>query len=62
MYAPSKQGEQPVVEVSKDFLMSPNKLNLEVSLDKELYYHEESIAVNVSNNSIRYFSISNDPI
>lgn len=55
MYAPSKQGEQPMVEVSKDFMMSPNKLNLEVSLDKELYYHGESIAVNVhvSNNSNR---------
>jgi beta-arrestin len=55
MYAPSKQGEQPMVEVSKDFMMSPNKLNLEVSLDKELYHHGESIAVNVhiSNNSNR---------
>lgn len=55
MYAPSKQGEQPMVEVSKDFMMSPNKLNLEVSLDKSLYHHGESIAVNVhvSNNSNR---------
>lgn len=55
MYAPSKQGEQPMVEISKDFMMSPNKLNLEVSLDKELYHHGESIAVNVhvSNNSNR---------
>lgn len=55
MYAPSKQGEQPMVEVSKDFMMSPNKLNLEVSLDRKLYHHGESIAVNVhvSNNSNR---------
>lgn len=55
MYAPSKQGKQPMVEVSKDFMMSPNKLNLEVSLDRELYHHGESIAVNVhvSNNSNR---------
>lgn len=55
MYAPSKQGEQPMVELSKDFMMSPNKLNMEVSLDKELYHHGESIAVNVhiSNNSNR---------
>lgn len=55
MYAPSKQAEQPMVEVTKDFMMSPNKLNLEVSLDKELYHHGESIAVNVhvSNNSNR---------
>lgn len=55
MYAPSKQGEQPMVEVSKDFVMSPNKLNLEVTLDKEIYYHGEQIGVNVhvSNNSNR---------
>lgn len=35
-YAPSKQGVQPSVEVSKDFVMSPNKLHLEASLDKEV--------------------------
>ena len=34
MYAPSKPGEQPSVEVSKDFMMSPSKLHLECSLDK----------------------------
>ncbi|XP_044741202.1 beta-arrestin-1 [Chrysoperla carnea] len=55
MYAPSKLGEQPSVEVSKEFMMSPNKLHLEASLDKELYYHGENIAVNVhiANNSNR---------
>ncbi|XP_054722199.1 beta-arrestin-1-like [Uloborus diversus] len=55
MYAPSRQGEQPSVEVSKDFMMSPNKLHLEASLDKELYHHGEDIAVNVhiANNSNR---------
>ncbi|GAB6019766.1 Beta-arrestin-1, variant 2 [Chamberlinius hualienensis] len=55
MYAPSKAGEQPSVEVSKDFVMSPNKLHLEASLDKELYHHGESIGVNVhiANNSNR---------
>lgn len=55
MYAPSKQGEQPSVEVSKEFVMSPNKLHLEASLDKELYHHGETIAVNVhiANNSNR---------
>lgn len=36
MYAPCKQGEQPSVEVSKEFVMSPNKLHLEASLDKEV--------------------------
>lgn len=55
MYGPSKQGEQPSVEVSKEFMMSPNKLHLEASLDKELYHHGENIAVNVhiANNSNR---------
>ncbi|KAF5292965.1 hypothetical protein FQR65_LT11082 [Abscondita terminalis] len=55
MYAPSKQGEQPSIEVSKEFMMSPNKLHLEASLDKELYHHGENIAVNVhiANNSNR---------
>ncbi|XP_076370833.1 beta-arrestin-1-like isoform X2 [Tachypleus tridentatus] len=55
MYAPSKQGEQPSVEISKEFMMSPNKLHLEASLDKELYHHGEDIAVNVhiANNSNR---------
>ncbi|ODN02937.1 Beta-arrestin-1 [Orchesella cincta] len=55
MYAPAKQGEQPSIEVSKEFMMSPNKLHLEASLDKELYHHGESVAVNVhiANNSNR---------
>ena len=55
MYAPSKQGEQPSTEVSKNFMMSPGKLHLEASLDKELYHHGENIAVNVhiTNNSNR---------
>lgn len=53
MYAPSKPGEQPSIEVSKDFMMSPSKLHMEISLDKELYYHGEMISVNVhiQNNS-----------
>lgn len=54
-YAPNKQGEQPSVEVSKEFVMSPNKMHLECSLDKEVYHHGEDIAVNVhiANNSNR---------
>ena len=63
MYAPSKQGEQPSVEVSKEFMMSPNKLHLEASLDKELYYHGETVAVNVhiqnnSNKSVKKVKVS----
>lgn len=36
MYAPSKVGEQPSVEVSREFMLSPNKVHLEASLDKEV--------------------------
>lgn len=55
MYAPSKIGEQPSIEVSKEFMLKPNKIHLEASLDKELYYHGETISVNVhvANNSNR---------
>ncbi|KAL7639560.1 UNVERIFIED_CONTAM: hypothetical protein RMT77_010061 [Armadillidium vulgare] len=63
MYAPAKQGEQPSVEVSKEFMMSPNKLHLEASLDKELYHHGETVAVNVhiqnnSNKSVKKIKVS----
>ncbi|XP_077598757.1 arrestin red cell-like isoform X2 [Stigmatopora nigra] len=52
-YAPEKKGPQPVAECSRGFLMSERPLQLEASLDKELYYHGEPINVNVhvSNNS-----------
>lgn len=36
MYAPSKIGEQPSIEVSKEFMLKPNKIHLEASLDKEV--------------------------
>ncbi|GFU58845.1 beta-arrestin-2 [Nephila pilipes] len=64
VYAPSRSlGDQPSVEVSKDFMMSPNKLHLEASLDKELYSHGETIAVNVhiannSNRSVKKIKVS----
>ncbi|XP_015433229.1 PREDICTED: phosrestin-2 [Dufourea novaeangliae] len=52
-YAPTKQGRQPCTVVRKDFLLSPGDLELEVTLDKQLYHHGERIAVNVcvKNNS-----------
>ncbi|EFN78189.1 phosrestin-2 [Harpegnathos saltator] len=46
-YAPTKQGRQPCTVVRKDFLLSPGELELEVTLDKQLYHHNETIAVNV---------------
>lgn len=52
-YAPSKQGQQPCTVVRKDFMLSPGELELEVTLDKQVYHHGEKIAVNicVRNNS-----------
>lgn len=46
-YAPTKQGRQPCTVVRKDFLLSPGELELEVTLDKQLYHHDETITVNV---------------
>ena len=52
-YTPAKQGRQPCTVVRKDFLLSPGDLELEVTLDKQLYHYGERIAVNISvkNNS-----------
>ncbi|KAL7299704.1 hypothetical protein TKK_0007459 [Trichogramma kaykai] len=47
-YAPTKQGRQPCTVVRKDFLLSPGELELEVTLDKQLYHHGERIAVSVA--------------
>ncbi|XP_037777332.1 arrestin homolog [Penaeus monodon] len=47
-FAPSKTGRQPCTIVRKDFMLSPGELELEVTLDKQLYYHSEKIAVNIS--------------
>lgn len=46
-YAPSKQGRQPCTVVRKDFMMSPGEMELEVTLDKQLYHHGEKISVNI---------------
>lgn len=46
-YAPSKQGNQPCTVVRKDFMLSPGELEMEVTLDKQLYHHGERIAVNL---------------
>ena len=45
-----------MLQVSKEFMMSPNKLHLECSLDKELYYHGETISVNV------HIQVSHNPV
>lgn len=46
-YTPTTQGRQPCTVVRKDFMMSPGELELEVTLDKQLYHHGETIAINV---------------
>lgn len=46
-YAPTKPGIQPCTVVRKDFLLSPGELELEVTLDKQLYHHGERMAINV---------------
>ncbi|XP_047223747.1 S-arrestin a isoform X2 [Girardinichthys multiradiatus] len=52
-YAPDSQGVPPSVETTKDFVMSDKPLHVKVTLDKELYYHGETINVhvNITNNS-----------
>jgi len=52
-YAPTKPGRQPCTVVRKDFMFSPGELELEATLDHQLYHHGDTIAVNlcVKNNS-----------
>lgn len=46
-YAPPVSASQPMIESRKEFMMCPHPLFLEASLDKGMYYHGESISVNV---------------
>ncbi|XP_069367557.1 S-arrestin a isoform X2 [Paralichthys olivaceus] len=52
-FAPESEGVAPSVETTRDFVMSDKPLHVKASLDKEMYYHGESIKVHVSvtNNS-----------
>lgn len=53
-YAPTSRGRRlPSSLVSKGFTFSQGKINLEVTLDREIYYHGEKIAANIviTNNS-----------
>ena len=53
-YAPASRGRRlPSSLVSKGFTFSQGKINLEVTLDREIYYHGEKISANivVTNNS-----------
>ncbi|XP_002158192.2 beta-arrestin-1 isoform X1 [Hydra vulgaris] len=62
-YAPPVIAAQPTVEQHKEFMMCPHPLILEASLDKGMYYHGESIAVNVhisnrSNKTVKKIKIT----
>jgi len=62
-YTPAVERPQPMVDVNKEFLVSPGLLHLEASLDKEMYYHGEHISVNVhiqnnSNKTVKKIKVS----
>ena len=46
-YAPDRQAPQPCREISTKPVLSDKPINLEATLDKELYYHGETMNVNV---------------
>jgi len=53
-YAPAERSaRQPSTLVSKGFALSSGKLNLEVTLEKDIYYHGDKVAanLNISNGS-----------
>ncbi|XP_062329947.1 S-arrestin b [Osmerus eperlanus] len=62
-YAPEDSKVVPTAETTCEFLMSDKPLHVQVSLEKETYYHGEPINVNVditnsSNRSIKDISVS----
>lgn len=51
-YSPdTKSKRQPSTLVSKGFTLSSGKMNLEVNLDKEIFYHGEQISANINVNN-----------
>ncbi|XP_041804409.1 S-arrestin a [Chelmon rostratus] len=66
-YAPESVGVAPSVETTRDFLMSDKPLHVKASLDKEIYYHGETINVHVSvtnnsNKNIKNIIVSVDQV
>lgn len=58
-YQPGPLSRQPSTMVSKGFVLSPGRMQMEVTLDKEYYFHGDKIAVHViitnhSKKTIRY--------
>jgi len=50
---------QPSTLVSKGFTLSPGKLNLEVTLDREIYYHGEQVTANLNINNCSKKAVKN---
>ncbi|XP_069576585.1 S-arrestin a [Brachyistius frenatus] len=66
-FAPEDEGAPPTVETTRDFVMSDKPLHIQASLDKEIYYHGETIKVHVnitnsSNKNIKNVILSVDQI
>ncbi|XP_061559513.1 arrestin-C-like isoform X1 [Phycodurus eques] len=64
-YAPSEVSAGPKAEICKSFMMSDKPVHLEVSLEKDLYFHGEPIPVqfkinNESNKTVKKIQISVD--
>lgn len=62
-YAPSQVGAGPKAELCKSFMMSDKPVHLEASLQKDLYFHGESIPIkikinNESNKTVKKFKIT----
>uniref|UniRef100_A0A4W3I1K8 Arrestin C-terminal-like domain-containing protein n=1 Tax=Callorhinchus milii TaxID=7868 RepID=A0A4W3I1K8_CALMI len=62
-FAPDKPTFHPMAKTIRHFLMSDEPIHLEVSLDKEIYYHNEPIQVSVdvmnySNKTVKKIKIT----
>ncbi|KAK8403998.1 hypothetical protein O3P69_000213 [Scylla paramamosain] len=59
-YSPASGSKrQPSTLVSKGFALSSGKLNMEVTLDKEIYYHGEQVKANLSINNASKKTVKN---
>uniref|UniRef100_A0A8C6LDM9 Arrestin-C n=1 Tax=Nothobranchius furzeri TaxID=105023 RepID=A0A8C6LDM9_NOTFU len=62
-YAPSHVGAGPKADVCKSFMMSDKPVHLEASMEKDLYFHGESIPIKVkinneSNKTVKHIKIT----
>uniref|UniRef100_A0A3B3WL91 Arrestin-C n=1 Tax=Poecilia mexicana TaxID=48701 RepID=A0A3B3WL91_9TELE len=64
-YAPSQVGAGPKADICKSFMMSDKPVHLEASLEKDLYFHGETIPIKVkinneSNKTVKKIKITVD--